>query len=204
MNDYRAAEKKSRRTSKTVDFSRFLGAFTASTTDSVRRDAQGRLIVPLYSRFFSSISENVMCSNVMLKEFMEEIEASLNVYSTDERVLLTVYESSDSADDETRESVLVGFKKYAAQYLKRKTAMLHRSFLSFLLLALFGVLIEFLNYNVFAGILSEWVCNLIDISATVLIWQFVAYLAFDFSQALKDIQRLKQILQIEYVFRHWE
>lgn len=204
MKDYREGDTKNRRTSKTVDFSRLLGSFTASTTDSVRRDAQGRLIVPLYSRFFSSISDNVMCSNIMLKEFMEEIEASLSVYSANEQVLLTVYESSDSADENTRESVLVSFKKYAAQYLKRKTALLNRSFLSFLLLALFGILIEFLNYNVFSGILSEWVCNLIDISATVLIWQFVAYLAFDFSQALKDIRRLKQILQIEYVFRHWE
>lgn len=176
MKDYREGDTKNRRTSKTVDFSRLLGAFTASTTDSVRRDAQGRLIVPLYSRFFSSISDNVMCSNIMLKEFMEEIEASLSVYSANEQVLLTVYESSDSADENTRESVLVSFKKYAAQYLKRKTALLNRSFLSFLLLALFGILIEFLNYNVFAGILSEWVCNLIDISATVLIWQFVAYL----------------------------
>lgn len=204
MKYYSERETKTRRTSKTLDFSRLFGSFTASTTDSVRRDAQGRLIVPLYSSFFSSITKNVMCSNVMFQAFMEEIKASLSVYSTEERVLLTVYESSDSADDDTRESVLVGFKKYAAQYLKRKSALLNRSFLSFMLLALFGVLIEYLTYNVFPGVLSEWICNLIDISATVLIWQFVAYMAFDFSQSLKSIRRLRQILQIEYVFRHWE
>lgn len=204
MKKNKNEEKKNRRTSRTIDFSRLSDVFIASTTDSVKRDDQGRLVVPLYSKFFSSLSENVMCSNAMLHEFLEEIEASLCVYSTNEKVILTVYESSDSADESTLESVLVGFKKYVVQYLKMKTARLKRGFVSFLLLALFGVLVEYLDYIVFPGLLPEWVCKLIDISGTVLIWQFVAYLAFDFSQERKIIRRFRQILQIEYVFRHWE
>ena len=176
----------------------------ASATDSMKRDSQGRLVVPFYSRFFSSLSENVMCSNAMYNELKEEIEASVCIIPASERVVLTVYESSPFSDDSTRESVLIGFRKYIARYSEMKNSMLRRSFITFLLLALFGVLTEFLNYNVFLNALAEWVCNLIDVSATVLIWQFVAYLAFEFSQERKYIRRLKQIMQAEYAFRHWE
>lgn len=197
-------QRKYRKTSRTVNFSRLWDTPTANVTDSVRRDSQGRLIVPFYSKFFSSLSENVMCSNAMFNEFKEEIEASLCVYPRNEQIVVTVYESSSRTDDSTRESVLVGFKKYIIQYSEMKIAVLKRSFVSFLLLALFGMLVEFLNYSIFPDVLPGWICNLIDVSATVLIWQFVAYLAFEFSQERKYIQRLRQIVQGEYVFRHWE
>ena len=203
-NSYNEKNKGLGKTSRTIDFSRFSDASATGMTDAVRRDRQGRVIVPLYSDFFSSLSENVMCSNAMFNRLKDEIEDSLCVYPTNEQILLSVYVSSASADDSTRESVLVGFKKYIMQYLKRNVSALKRSFVTFLSLALFGILIEFLNYNVFSDALPAWVCNLIDVSATVLIWQFVAYLAFEFSKERRNIQRLRQILQIEYVFRHWE
>lgn len=197
-------ETKQRRISRTIHFSRLSENTVASTVDSQRRDKLGRLIVPLYSRFFSTLSDNVMYSNAAFHALYEEIEASLCVYSINEQIVLTVYESSASSDGSMRETVLIGFKKYIHQYLKRKTAMLKHSFFTFLSFALLAILIEYLNYTVFSNALSEWVCNLIDVSATVLIWQFVAYLAFEFSQEKKAIRRLKQISQMEYVFRHWE
>ncbi len=201
---YKNDERKHKRISRTIRFSRLSDISVASTVNSQRRDKLGRLIVPLYSQFFSTLSENVMFSNKMFQGLYEEIEASLCVYSTEEQIVLTVYESSASSDDSIRESALIGFKKYIQQYLKRKISMLKHSFVTFLSFALLALLIEFFNYNVFFNILPEWICNLIDVSATVLIWQFVAYLAFEFSQERKTIRRLRQISKIEYVFRQWE
>ena len=74
----------------------------------------------------------------------------------------------------------------------------------FLSLFIIGVLIEFLLYETFADMIVEWIVNTLDIFAWVFIWQFAEYLAFDFAKEIKNVNRLKQILRIEYVFKRWE
>lgn len=166
-------------------------------------DGKNKLVVPVYSGFFSSLENNVMCTNAAYDELRDEIDASIQPYSTKKDIVLAVYESSD-ADSDVRESVLMGFERYIAHYKKRESFELKLHFSLFLSLFIIGVLIEFLLYETFADMIVDWIVNTLDIFAWVFIWQFAEYLAFDFAKEIKNVNRLKQILRIEYVFKRWE
>lgn len=192
------------RNARTVNFSRLFGKTGASTGRAFRRDGEGRLVVPLYSKLFSSLTENVMCTNAMFESFKEEIEDSIALYPAKERISLMIYESSEAADDSVREIVLIGFKKYITQYKEKSVAQLKLNALTFLGIAVIGILLEYFLYSVFPDAFSEWIYSLLDITATVLIWEFVAFLAFEFTKEVAAIRRLSQILDIKFIFRHWE
>lgn len=158
----------------------------------------------MYSGFFSSLTDNVMCTNSMYDLLMREIESSLTLFSADAKIELTVYESSETADETVRRSVLVGFGKYLDKLIKRARSRLQIHFITFFATFLAGVLLEYLLYGCFPGVLPEWISNVLDIVAWVFVWQFAAYITFEFAKELSDLKRLKQIGDIRFSFRHWE
>lgn len=190
------------RTFKTITFNKPKDNIAA--IGAAKRDAQNRLVVSVYSGFFSSLTDNVMCTNVMFDTLKREIDASISPYSVKENIVLNVYESSAAPAPDAWESTLVGFQKYITVYRERKKATLKAHLTTFTLLFLCGVLIEFLIYGAFPQALPLWIANTLDIIAWVFVWQFAAYMAFEFAKERKGIQRLSQILQIEYQFKHWE
>ena len=167
------------------------------------KQKEDRLSVPMYSDFFSSLTDNVMCSNNMYDSLQKEIESTLSVYSEKKSVTLAVYESSSSSAD-TKESVVIGFRKYIAQCLDRAKASLKMHLLTFTFLAAVAVGIEYLVYGVYSDYLAIWVQNSLNIVAWVFGWQFAVYMTFEFFKEIKAIRRLDQILNIEFVFNHWE
>lgn len=188
------------RTSRTIDFHNDPGS--AVKAKNIKRK-NGRVSVSMYSDFFSSLSDKVMCTNAMFGKLQKEIESTVLPYSEKEPVSLTVYEAADCGDD-TKESVLVGFRKYVTQCLALKKTTLKKHIILFSLLCAFGVLMEFLAFGAFADLLPEWVQCVLDIVAGVFVWQFAAYMAFEFVREIKTVRRFDQILHIEYTFRHWE
>ena len=187
------------RTSRTIDFSK---SDEPKKKKSMRHPG-GKLSIPMFSGFFSALTDNVMCTETMYGSLQTEIEGTLSVYSEKEPVLLTVYESSSSSE-ETKESVLIGFKKHIVQCLNRAKNTFKLHLITFAALCAIGVVLEFLLYGAFPGALPLWVQNVLDIVAWVFVWQFAAYMAFEFIKEIRTIRRLDQILHIEYIFRHWE
>ena len=189
------------RTSRTVTLNALSGGVP---TYNAKRDKAGNLVVPLYSGFFSSLTDNVMCTNTMFDGLYREITSSVSLYPLKESILLNVYESSQTANDDVRESVLVGFRKYIMQFRQKAITGFRTHLVLFSLLFVIGVLMELLMYGVFPGVLPLWIENTLDIVAWVFVWQFAAYMAFEFAKEIKAIRRFNQILNIQFVFRHWE
>ena len=198
------AKKRFMRNARTVDFSHVSRGGRSNADQACKLDEEGRLVVSLYSDFFSSLTDNVMCTNAMFENLKKEIEGSVALYAAKSRIALTVYESSKTADDDVREIVMAGFKKYIAQYKARAYSTLKWNTLTFLAIAVIGILLEYFLYQLFPDVFPVWISNLLDIAATVMIWEFVAFIAFEFSREVAGIRRLNQILDVKYTFRHWE
>ena len=186
------------RISRTVNFQNIY-----SFGKKKRVNRQGQISVPMYSDFFSSLRDTVMCTNTTFSNLHREIDSTLSTYSEKASVVITVYESSSCSDD-TKESVLVGFRKYIARCLARARASFRLHLIMFTALAAVGVLLEFLLYGAFPELLPTWALNVVDIVAWVFVWQFAAYMAFEFVKEIKTIRRFDQILHLKYTLRHWE
>ena len=118
-----------------------------NTGVAVKRDERGRLVVPVYSGFFSSLTDNVMCTNAMFEMLKKEVDSSVAPYSPKEEIVLTVFESSSGSDEDVKESVLVGFRRYITFYRKKAVSELRTHLLLFTLMFAVGVLMEFLLYG---------------------------------------------------------
>ena len=70
------------------------------------KDKSKKITVPLYSDFFSSFTENIICTNAMYSTLHSEIDASVYPYGTNVPILLSVYESSSVSDKSVFESAL--------------------------------------------------------------------------------------------------
>ena len=66
------------RTSRSIDFHKFSGSSGKVNNTKHRRS---KLSVPMYSDFFSSVTDNVMCTNTMYGSLQKGIESTLSVYS---------------------------------------------------------------------------------------------------------------------------
>ena len=188
------------RTSRTIDFGKNTGSPGKAETIKYRGD---RLSIPMFSDFFSPVSGNIMCTNTMYGNLQKEIENTLSVYPENKPVSFTVYESSSSGED-VRESIVIGFKKYIFQSILRAKRSFKWHLITFTAMCAIGVLIEFLLYGAFPEFLPLWLQNVLDIIAWVFVWQFAAYMAFEFFKEIKAIRRLRQIHQATFLFRHWE
>lgn len=169
-----------------------------------RKSNRGPQKVAIYSDFFSRLSDNVMYTNYMFDKLLTEVKGSLALYSTKDDITLTVFESSAEQDESIQESAIIGFRKYVSDLKAvEKTRMLNHFFF-FFGFCLVGVILAYLRFEVLQDILPVWVDSLLDITVCVIVWQFVAYLAFEFKNELRNIRRLDQIAKIQFTFRHWE
>lgn len=192
------------RTSRTVRFRTPKEEIYTTGGFPEKRDAQNRLIVPVYSEVFSSLRDNMMHTNAMFDLLKQEIDASIAPYPIDEEIVLSVYESSDQCAEGTREGAIIGFKSYICGCRRRTSKLCRIHFFTFLTAFLIGVLIELCLYCWFPNLLPEWIGNTLEIVAWAFVWQFAVYLAFEYASERKEVKRLDQILHIEYVFHHWE
>lgn len=181
---------------------RIFRTIKASELSDRKRRKDGVQRVLLYSGFFSSVKNNIMCTNAMYETLLKEITGSLAPYSEKDSIELAVYHSS-SASDDVRESVLVGFRKYVDRLKRMASSRIKFHFSLFFGIFALGVLIEFLLYG---GVLAlpEWINNVFDIVAWVFVWQFAAYMTFEFSKEKRQADRLQQIENIAYDFTYFE
>lgn len=109
-----------------------------------------------------------------------------------------------TADHTACSIALIGFKKYVSNMKRRAAGRLKVHLITFAVAFLFGVLLEYLLYGAFPGVLPAWVRAVLDIVACVCVWQFAAYMAFEFAGEVKKLRRFDQIHNAEYSFQHWE
>ncbi len=187
------------RISRTVDFR---SSESSAKAKKVKRKG-GKISASMYSAFFSSLNDTVMCTNAMFGDLQKEIESTILPYSEKEPIALTVYEAATCSND-TKESVLIGFNKYISQRLANAKWIFKKHIITFSALCAVSAVLEFLIYAALPGILPLWIRNMCDIVCWVFVWQFAAFMAFEFAKELRAIRRFNQILNIEYSFRHWE
>ena len=192
------------RTLRTVRFRKPAPEIIAIGGTPEKRDAQNRLIVPVYSEFFTALKDNMMQTNAMFDSLKQEIEASVSPYPVDEKIVLSVYGSSEQCGDDMREGAIIGFRKYIYGCMRRTSKACSAHFFSFLTAFLTGVLIELCLYCWFPNALPTWIGNTLEIIAWAFVWQFAVYVAFEYRSERNEIRRLEQILRIEYMFRHDE
>lgn len=179
-------------------------AKSVRTTRHNDRAKDGRVHIAMHSNIFSEVKHNLIASNSMYADLLNDIQASVEPYSTKEKITIDLYET-EKTDEFTKDSVIVGFRKYVngCLYSLRKQHLFRFSlFGSFLLI---GILIEFILYGVIGyGNMSDWVFKSIEVLGTLFIWQFGGYLAFEFLGEMKNIYRYKQALEIEFNVRQWD
>ena len=174
----------------------------------VTRDKQGRAHVAMHSTIFSDVNENILASNSMFADLLNDIQPCIEPYSVKEKIVMDVFETKVS-NDFARDTVIIGFKRYVNSCLYGlKKQHLSRFFLFFSFLV-FGVLIEFILYflvqkYVGAEFTSHWLFKSVEVLGTLFIWQFGGYLAFEFLGERKQLNRYKQIANIEFEFKHWD
>ena len=61
-----------------------------------------------------------------------------------------------------------------------------------------------MSENGSATLLPWWLFKSIEVLASLFIWQFGGYLAFEFLGERKNINRYKQIANAEFVIKHWD
>lgn len=167
-----------------------------------QRNEEGKIQVAIHSTIFSDIGENLLASNSMFSNLLEDIKPCVEPYSANENIVLQVYETKPS-NELSRTTAIVGFKRYVnGCYNSLRKQHLYRLFLfgGFLLI---GLLIEFLLYFVIKEDnpdLPRWIFKSIEVLASLFIWQFGGYIAFEFLGELKTMKRYKQIANIDFEF----
>lgn len=190
MIDYRNLFREARTTKKDA-----VRLFTPS-----KHDDNGFVHVSVFTNFFTDPKERRIHTNLEYSNFRNDIEATLGTLDTNEQVIMDIFESQES-DETDREIAIIGFRKYVSScYLAaRQQYIKHiKLFSSFLLI---GSLIIFLLYGIPHPALSEWLKKLLEIFGTVMVWQFVGYMAFERHKELKDLRRLSQIMHVKFDFR---
>lgn len=174
---------------------------------SLKRDKEGRVHIALYSELFSNLGEKVLCTNSMYADLKDDISASVEPFSSKEKIAIDVFEPKESSEFD-RESAIIGFRRFvnACYSGQRKQHLIH--LLVFSLFLLLGLVVEFVLYGLLWDganpTISMWVFKSIEIFATVFIWQFVVYLGFEMPGEIKTLRRLSQIASVDFEFKHWE
>lgn len=178
-------------------------ASTAPAFSSAHRDPLGKVHVAMYSKLFSESAVLPLWSNSMYQSLRYDIENSIDLFNTREKIMMDIYETGESTDLD-RERALIGFHKYMKDcYLgskRQNTAHL----LLFLVFLLLGLALIFLLYSLCPQWIPQWIFILMDTVAAVFIWQFVGYMAFEYPVERKKMRRIRQIIGLEFTFHHWD
>lgn len=158
----------------------------------------------MFSDFFSNANENGFSTNAMYANFKDQIVATIDVYSPKVDITLDVYELKPSSQI-GRDFVLLGFKKYIQNCYRR----VFKEFLNILITTsiffVVGITLIIASFALLPLLNNlQWPFYLVQTMGTVLVWQFVGFWAFEFSSHYKTLNRLKQIENIEFVFKKWE
>ena len=170
---------------------------------SGRRDENGRLHVVLYSDIFGKNTEKAMWTNADFTALREDIENSVILCPVRQQLVLDVY-CPYQASKIDRERLLIAFRRYldaCARWQRRKNRLNLMLFFSFLLV---GILMIFLLYQYLLLLVPIWIEVLLETIASVFIWQFVGYMAFEFPSEQRRLRRLIQISNIKYEFHEWD
>jgi len=163
---------------------------------------KGPVTVPMFSDFFSSTSNDMFVTNAMYSSFKESILSTIDIYHPKSDITISVFEEKQS-DEEKREIVEIGFKKYIeACYLKAWREWLN-GLITVSIFAIVGILVIILGFGL-KKLTPEWVFHLITNLGTVLLWQFVGYWAFEYAGQKRELDRLKQVENIKFIFKRWE
>ena len=109
----------------------------------IQRDKQGRAHVAMHSTIFSDVNENLLASNSMYADLLNDITPCIEPYSVKEKIVVDVFETKPS-DEFARDTVIIGFRRYVNACLDGlKKQHLSRFFLFFSFLVL-GIIIEFI------------------------------------------------------------
>lgn len=166
-------------------------------------DDQGRNHVALYSEFFSNLSGRVMCTNAAYADLKNEINASIEFCDPKEKIVLDIFEPSASSEFD-REAAIIGYRRYITACYRGYLRMYSSHLFLFLMFLLIGVLMLFLMYGTKLFAMPVWAEKVYDSAASVFIWQFIAYMAFEWSGERKQLQRLDQMRNLEFEFKLWE
>ena len=168
-----------------------------------RLDENQKAHVILYSHFFTDLPGNFLCTNRMYREFQAEVDASIALVNVKKPVVLEIYEPHES-DEFDREAAITGFRTYLQGGLTLEKKRFRRRMYVFDGLLLIGILLEILLYGLDLSLLPEWVDSCVDIVATVFVWQFVGFMAYEYKSYRMQFKRLRQMIGIEYIFKKWE
>lgn len=176
------------------------------TISTYRMDAvrgkDGRAHLGLYTDFFDTGRGRIMRTNNEYLSFRNEVESTISNQNTIDPITIDVFELTES-DEFDRETSIIGFKKfmgvcyhsYKGKYLARLTLF------SFFLVI--GLAMIFLLHTVGKG-LPEWLFYCLETVATVFVWQFAGYVAFELLGEIRQLRRFRQIADVEFTFKKWE
>ena len=168
-----------------------------------RCDEKGRIHVALFSDLFGKQAENAMWTNAVFTKLREDIENPVALCPIRQQVVLDVY-SPQLASEIDRERLLIAFRRYLEACEKGQRRKNLNSLLLFSCFLLIGILMIFVLYQFLQTLIPVWINVLLEIIATVFIWQFVGYMAFEFPPERRRLHRLHQIINITYEFHEWD
>lgn len=170
----------------------------------IKRDENGKIHVAVFSKVFSEANEHLLTSNSMYANLLADVKPCFEPYPTKENIVLEVYETKES-DDFVRESVVIGFRRYVSGCLKSLCDELRNRIILFSSFLLIGVFVEILIFGILPeNAMPEWLSQTLHIFASLFIWQFGGYVAFEFLGESKKISRFKQIQKADIAFKHWD
>lgn len=168
-----------------------------------RYDEHGRAHVSLYTRFFSDLTGNFLCTNQMYQDLKKDLLSSIELVSVKRQIVFEIFEPSES-DELNREVSIVGFRRFLNANLALEAQRAKNRFILFSIFMLLGVLIVFFLFGIKPSFLSEWAAKCIEIVGTVFVWQFVGYMVYEFQEVRMQIRRLQQMIKAEFCFKKWE
>lgn len=175
----------------------------AGTGAIFRLDENKKAHVALYSHFFTQLSGNFLCTNKMYRELETDIANSVGLINADKRIVMDIYEPKES-NELNREVAIAGFRRYLKAGLEVESKRFRRRMYVFIACLLIGIVLEVLLYGLDLSLLPEWVDSCVDIVATVFVWQFVGFMAYEHRSDRMRLKRMRQMIAMEYTFRKWE
>ena len=119
--------------------------------------------------------------------------------------IIDLHKTVAKIDDAAEQVVVSGFRRYVGGCLMALQKKLLSRIITFSAFFILGVVLEFILYGVLNGQMEQmWLFKTIEVLATLFIWQFGGYIAFEFFGARKRIIRYKQVLDIKFNVKHWE
>lgn len=174
---------------------------SAFRMDAVR-GADGRVHLGMFTDFFSAAHGRVMRSNNEYNNLRNEVEACIGEFNTVDPITIDVFESRES-DEFDRETSIIGFKKYiGANYFAYKKQCMSRLILfsTFLILGILAIVLLYTHGTE----LKDWIFYCVETIATVFLWQFAGYAAFELNGEIRQMRRYRQLTDAEFAFKKWE